>query len=294
MWIVSSILVLKDGQIVEQGSHRELLAMNGVFATMWADQISTSGDSIADDNAKNEVTGYSIGEADSGLVVDEVVAQDAPAEAAVHVQEESSGSVAPVTLVATPEAITELLPPTEDVPAPAEPVASIDLTTDVSPSVDFPSSPEPREVAPRTTSSIPIPLAFPTSHNTASQNDLPGTPLSLAQSPGVTFGNIDASPRSGTPDPESEPKRKRISSQNFQRLAKRISITTKRQGSTSSIISNIPGLKRDNSPRVSTDEGSLRGEGSRLVSDSPASSINADPTKDKKKDKKEKKDKKKK
>ena len=35
-----SILVFKDGEIVEQGTHRELLARNGHFAKMWADQVS--------------------------------------------------------------------------------------------------------------------------------------------------------------------------------------------------------------------------------------------------------------
>ncbi|KAG1807748.1 hypothetical protein EV424DRAFT_227037 [Suillus variegatus] len=38
------IMVLKDGRIVEQGSHRELLELNGLFASMWADQISASED----------------------------------------------------------------------------------------------------------------------------------------------------------------------------------------------------------------------------------------------------------
>lgn len=37
-------MVLKDGRIVEQGSHRELLELNGLFASMWADQISASED----------------------------------------------------------------------------------------------------------------------------------------------------------------------------------------------------------------------------------------------------------
>ncbi|OCH83986.1 P-loop containing nucleoside triphosphate hydrolase protein [Obba rivulosa] len=36
---VDSILVLEKGEIVEQGSHAELLARNGVFATMWMDQV---------------------------------------------------------------------------------------------------------------------------------------------------------------------------------------------------------------------------------------------------------------
>lgn len=36
------ILVLKDGQIVEQGGHRELLEQNGIFAKMWADQVQVT------------------------------------------------------------------------------------------------------------------------------------------------------------------------------------------------------------------------------------------------------------
>ncbi|KAF8308376.1 hypothetical protein DL93DRAFT_2171132 [Clavulina sp. PMI_390] len=37
------ILVLKDGEIIESGTHKSLLAANGTFATMWAEQISTDG-----------------------------------------------------------------------------------------------------------------------------------------------------------------------------------------------------------------------------------------------------------
>jgi len=32
------IVVLADGRIVEQGSHAELLASNGVYAGLWAHQ----------------------------------------------------------------------------------------------------------------------------------------------------------------------------------------------------------------------------------------------------------------
>ena len=38
----SRILVLKDGQVVEQGTHRELLRKNGLFAQMWEDQVSVT------------------------------------------------------------------------------------------------------------------------------------------------------------------------------------------------------------------------------------------------------------
>ena len=32
------ILVMDGGRIIEQGSHRELLAANGVYASLWAHQ----------------------------------------------------------------------------------------------------------------------------------------------------------------------------------------------------------------------------------------------------------------
>jgi ATP-binding cassette subfamily B protein len=33
------IIVLRDGRIVEQGSHAELLAMNGIYADMYERQL---------------------------------------------------------------------------------------------------------------------------------------------------------------------------------------------------------------------------------------------------------------
>ena len=131
---------------------------------------------------------------------------------------------------------------------------------------------------------FPGPISFPASDDTESEPK-PVEPVKPT-SPGVTF--VGSPPlRTDTPDPDAEPKRKRISSQNFQRLARRISLTTRRQGSTSSMIP-IPGLKRSDSPRVSTDEG-VRAEGS-AVTDSPAGSFGGgeDKGKLKKKDKKDK------
>jgi len=32
------LIVLDEGQIIEQGSHKELLAKNGVYANLWAHQ----------------------------------------------------------------------------------------------------------------------------------------------------------------------------------------------------------------------------------------------------------------
>jgi hypothetical protein len=40
-WAWYSIVVLKEGRVVEQGSRKELLELNGLFSSMWTDQIST-------------------------------------------------------------------------------------------------------------------------------------------------------------------------------------------------------------------------------------------------------------
>jgi hypothetical protein len=46
--------VLKDGQIIEQGNHKQLLKLNGIFAAMWADQINAVG------GLSEAVSGYQI------------------------------------------------------------------------------------------------------------------------------------------------------------------------------------------------------------------------------------------
>uniref|UniRef100_A0A0W0EYS8 Putative mitochondrial half-size ABC transporter n=1 Tax=Moniliophthora roreri TaxID=221103 RepID=A0A0W0EYS8_MONRR len=265
------ILVLKDGQIVEQGNHKELLAQDGLFASMWADQVSATEDQAASiHSAKPEVSGYNVVSDDTTTV------PTAPTEASGV-----ESVVGPPGDAAASSMSEEVAPPADKVT-----VKSHEATASEPAPIAFPSSEsqeEPRGTAvkpvdPQTevfeapTSPTSSPVAFPTA-----DVSFPASP----PTPGVTFEETATPPRSGTPDPESEPKRKRISSQNFQRLAKRISISTRRQGSVSSII---PGLKRD-SPRVSTDDG--RAEGS---NDSPSPSVADDSeTKGKKKEKKEKK-----
>jgi hypothetical protein len=276
-----SILVLKDGQIVEQGSHKELLALDGIFASMWADQVSSDdpAHSIGDTSIKKEVPGYTVEESEPlaakpGWEQDAAPAIPEPSEVMVSADD--------LDIVPEPSLAVETLAEHE---GQAEPVP-----------VAFPKSetgePDSQPVVNDDTdvpiSSLPTaaePLTFPATEDVSSPP--PGAVGSPGQGPIVTFGENVNTSRTGTPDPESEPKRKRISSQNFQRLARRISLTTKRTSS----ISILPGLKRDNSPRVSTEgvgEGSLRTE-------SPAGSIKSDADKGKKKkDKKEQKEKNKK
>nr|GAT57680.1 ABC transporter protein [Mycena chlorophos] len=249
------ILVLKDGQIVERGTHAELLAAEGVFATMWADQV-TSGDSTpppaigqllpepttepAPDVIAEEavVTGY------SAEPEDVVVLAENP-ETAVLFEEPAILESAAFNH----EAITPVAFPTSDA---AEPVAF--PTSEADPDSATPNLPAAAE-----------PVTFPVSDDASVAENVPATPAPA----GVTFpANLTSPTSSSTPDPESEPKRKRISSQNFQRLARKLSISTRRQGSTSSIASIIPGLKRDKTEDDGT--GSQRGDSGR---NSPTTSV---------------------
>ncbi|KAJ6558561.1 mitochondrial half-size ABC transporter [Mycena vulgaris] len=281
------ILVLKDGQIVEQGTHTELLAIdNGVFASMWADQISTSGSlSTPVAGANNplpeaEISGYSVEpdlpEGDAEPVAEDLgVSDSALTGGTMEVALESPEPDVVDTAQISDEPETKAADEEMSSPAPAPSVAPIAFPVS-DPVISSPISP--------TSPLAGEPLTFPVSDDTSAvQEQETPTPV---QTPGVTFEPGLASPTT-SPDPEAEPKRKRISSQNFQRLARRISLTTRRPGSTSSISSIIPGLKRDKSG----DDGSIRGEGSgRNSIDSPTASLSGDKDKGKgkKKDKKDK------
>ncbi|KAG6886254.1 hypothetical protein C0993_006664 [Termitomyces sp. T159_Od127] len=284
------ILVLKDGQIVERGSHKELLALDGIFASMWADQVSTSDDRISldDRSIKKEVSGFSVVESEAQVEREAINAQSQ------H---------------------PEVVPSADDVPSDVFPAGETDLT-DISgyptPTAERVASQPAKSIeheesasrTPQIHSPIPItpvtaPLAFPITDEPEAleSQSQPRSPppggVTTPQVPVVSFpAHLTTPPsRTGTPDPDSEPKRKRISSQNFQRLARKISLTTRRQSSSSSIIpgiSSIPGLKRE-SPRISTDDSNQKAESSQR-NGSPAGSIKdgEGKTKLKKKDKKEK------
>lgn len=256
-----SILVLKDGQIIEQGSHRELLALDGVFAAMWADQISATEDPAASllGSTKKETSGYDVDDS-STAPDDKVSGPEAVAEDAIDLSETNDDNASK-----TAEG--------DNISSPADPTTPVAF-----PSFDGDQDEadlEPRDApAEHAITTAPVETESP-------PTEPAGKPVERA-TPGVTFGTDVALPpsRTGTPDPDSEPKRKRISSQNFQRLARRISLTTKRQNSVTSLI---PGLKRSDSPRTSVDAGETSGG-----SGSPAGSVDGSKSKDKKKDKKDK------
>lgn len=313
--------------------------MNGVFASMWADQVSGSDDGVVsshggeagDGDVKDgPARGYTVDEEPeldnlidlerstepevpptvsekpsyAAIVADRLV--DEPASESPSASSTALAPEAPARETATASA--EVTPAAE-APIPEAKVEAAVEDAEVAP-VTFPTSPTTEEPAapatfpasdPTPSEAPTVPISFPSaakSDDTASQAPS-GIESPPVQSPGVTFGPEvgSPSPRTGTPDPNAEPKRKRISSQNFQRLARRISISGRRQGSQSSIPNLIPSLRRGDSsstPRESTskDEGSARGEGSIAGANpdaTPESSIQGKDKKDKKKDKKEKK-----
>lgn len=225
---------------MEQGSHKELLQQDGIFAAMWADQISTSGDPTASIGEMSFKREEDLMESGGDAPPTDTTAPAAPAERAV------SG-----VFVGNPDAIQDAVEqPADDAP-------------DV-PAKESTEDPAAAEATP----------AFPASDDTASREQVQRT------ASGVTFDPSANPSRTGTPDPESEPKRKRISSQNFQRFARKLTLTTRRQSSTAS----NPNLRREASFPGSTGEGSVR-----TANDSPSASVIGV---DKAKGKKDKKDKK--
>jgi hypothetical protein len=301
-----SILVLKDGQIYEQGNFKELMELNGLFASMWINQVSSSDDpvaSIADNAIKNEISGYIV---DTAATEEIEETQVAASENVEELPEETITEIIPSEVI-------ELSPSGPEEPAPAEPIVTspVPFPSEDVPAPEVPvNSPlvqESNVSEPVIYSPTPIssPVAFPTSGDDQSdvQSEVTPAPATetsaapvVAPAPvrapaGVTFGTSVNSPpsRTGTPDPESEPKRKRISSQNFQRLARRISLTTRRPSSSNSIIPSLPGFKRDQSPRVSTDDANANSTAG-PSNNSPAASLTGDDAKGKlkKKDKKDK------
>jgi len=282
------ILVLKDGQIIEQGNHEQLLKLNGVFAGMWADQISAAGLPV-DVGLGEGVTGYQIDDA--------IPVTDGPVTADIDAAptQDTAGSLAEA-----PEAPVQETAPTQDTilegtrpqatPSQDGSTAVVAAGTQVDDApravADVAGSDAPsKPVAFPTSDSTPVAFPSSTSDETASQT--------TGQTPGITFAPEVSTPeRAGTPDPESETKRKRISSQNFQRLARRISITTRRAGS----ISNIPilgNLRRDGTSGSASAPGQEStatdsDAGGKAASESPAPSIN-ESDKDKAKKEKDKK-----
>ncbi|EMD37782.1 hypothetical protein CERSUDRAFT_136601 [Gelatoporia subvermispora B] len=323
------ILVLKDGQIIEQGSHADLLARNGAFAAMWADQVQGSEDGVS--SHKKEVTGYSVDtdpstkvepDAENAAAVAELVntleeAPTAPVDTSapagedlVQIEDAATVGAEPVE-TAAPEESAEATAEVSPVPAGAEDI--IDPTTDgpgaaQSPpitiptaAVTFPGSEQPIRSSPDDaapavafpSSDGPAPITFPGSLDSGSAN--PSISERIG-SPGVTFQDSHSPSRTGTPEVDTDGRRKRtLSTQGIQRLAKRITNARRQDSGSGSSIPKfagamIPGLKRENT--VSKEEGSSK-DSKDTPRESPTASVSSDIGKSKSKKKESKKSKRK-
>lgn len=264
---------------------------------MWADQITAAaaGGLPVDGGLREPVSGYQIDDAipssDKPMTadIDAAPTQDT-AEPQTEVPEAPTEDTAPALERTRPQ---DLLSPDGSAAA-AVAGTQVDDAASTNPSPDLGRGPVSDATSSKANpivafpTSDSAPVAFPTS--TSDESASQKAP-STTQTPGITFAQGVSTPeRTGTPDPESETKRKRISSQNFQRLARRISLTTKRAGSVSG-IPILGNLRRDatsGSGSTPAQESTDGDAGPKVSSESPAPSIN-DSDKDKGKKEKEKK-----
>lgn len=244
---------------------------------MWADQISAAG------ALKEAVSGYQID--DAIPFTDEPVTGDIDAAPTQDTAEPlAEASEAPVDGTApAQDTVLGGTRPQAALSPDGSAAAAVAAGTQVDDTpVAFPKA-NPVAVAFPTSDSGPVAFSGSTSDEAASQKD-----PSVTQTPGITFAQEAGTPeRTGTPDPESETKRKRISSQNFQRLARRISVTTRRAGSVSGIP--ILGNLRRDTTSASASGSTQDTDAPKPSSESPAASIQSEPDKDKSKKEKEKK-----
>lgn len=181
------IVVLKEGKIVEQGSHRELVEQDGLFASMWAQQVSASEEPLT----SKPGVGYDVDEA---------------------------------PVVDVPESVTRSSAVDERIAAESPQVIPASLQTkegETDIGVAFPVSDDTAGVV-----SDSGPLAFPTT-STSNTPSVRSHPTGHAHGISVTFdaGALNTPPRTGTPEPGSGSGRKAV--QNIQRLARRISLSGK-------------------------------------------------------------------
>ena len=236
--------------MIERGNHAELLALNGAFAEMWNDQVSSS-DAASTVAKRHSVAGYEVEQ-------DTTTAQDVAENGDATEHEPNHFGVG-----------TDIKSPENDTDTP------VDFPTnnrDQEEVEEVPVEPKRVDREPSQPVTLPATVAFPGSGD-AESHDTPSVANgSRPQSPAVTFEPQSPPSRNETPDPDAEPRRKRTASQNFQRLSRRISIGTRRAGSALAVpIQNIPGFKREGtSTSINKDEPVTDAP----ASDSPSPSLN--------------------
>ena len=199
---------------MEQGNHTELLAKGGVFASMWADQVSATEDTASSHRKDETLTGYAVDEdqvpkAEDNDATDGVLVETPEVQ---PVEIPLTGDVTAVTFEET-ERVTDDVPEaaTEDT-AKEAPAAVAFPSSDEAPSgpVEFPVADVPAAVTFPTTDGSEAPITFPSGPSdsptpapvafafpgseTSSQANTPS--IGGTGSPGVTFQDAPAPARS--------------------------------------------------------------------------------------------------
>lgn len=290
--------MLRDGQIIESGSHRDLLTSNGAFAAMWAEQISADDESqdvkdIIAESSKRAESAIDHTEQINLPITDSpppVVHQTIPVDEEILADPGKGKAVEAETTEVTAEPEIQTEPVNEATFADAissdpEPVEA------KAPSEKTPSVKE----TPPTQITFPGQIAFPGSTGPEDDSSMRrGTSFDgPSPTPGVTFEAGVNPSRSETPDPDfKEPKKKLMSSQNFQRLARRISIGNRKQSSgTTTPAGSPPPMQRESSIASivfgrSSREATREGGGSRGEEGSVTASASASVKEDTKEEKK--------
>jgi hypothetical protein len=115
--------VLKDGEIIESGSHKSLLAADGVFAAMWAEQVSTENDGLRLDipSAERKVpSGYEIPLTAGPKAPIDITETPVGREAMLPTEPPGSSFAGPGLVVPPADIIEPKVEAKEDVQAPAE------------------------------------------------------------------------------------------------------------------------------------------------------------------------------
>lgn len=246
---------------------------DGLFASLWADHVGTGAPVPGSSSAtvSGAAEGYDIS------IVQPVDSQTTEAPAAEALVSGSPRAVtASVRAPSVRDATTSVRAPSIKLTAStrAASVAPSVPAKDILPAVSFPSPEEPEPVAFPVSSEVitaissaPPAIAFPKTDDSRSIDSGSQTHVRLPTS--ITFETTVTPPRVSTPDPtgassspDAEGKRKRISSQNFQRLARRISLSTPRKEQVIQGIQGIPGiagiagvLRRDTSVKLDKGNG---------------------------------------
>ncbi|KAH9924903.1 uncharacterized protein B0H18DRAFT_1010688 [Fomitopsis serialis] len=296
------------GQIVEQGNHSELLALNGEFAKMWAAQVQGAEDVPSAASLKKEgASGYSVEDSttkegtepavehfvDSPGAVDAELAQ-IDAEGGHEAAEGISGDDVADTPAVEPGAEATETPsgaaPDEagaEVSAPSAAEHSQEATAasvgeDDQAPVAFPSDaadgarPSADGAAPVAFpgSGASAPVAFPGGDDGASQKamSIPERAQTPQHTQGVTFQDAQSLPHSGAASPDPDGKRRRtLSTQGIQRFARRLSTRGDSVSSTPGKTGGFMAALRREGTTGSKDDGS-----SKDARESPAASVSSD------------------